>query len=567
MHTNLWQPTALTVYTALKFFGGEMKTKILMLVLCAGLLGTMAQAAESSDQTVDDKNPQALYVAGRYQEAHKIWLNQAKAGDSYAQYAIGMAFFYGQNGTIQNKKVGLVWLNKAAHQNQEDAMIQLMNLYYDGVYVAKDEMLAVDWARKLEQLDGLEQLKGVQFLANWGSQSTIKAELDRAIERFERFISEDTALYFEQYRLGVAYASRAGLTHAVLDKEKARAWFRISEKNSPEGFKRFPSLERYSVDDESGEIVRAEYERDLAQAEKGNAQAQFQVVRYLRRYEKNNLVDVFKWLSKAAAQNHPEALYQMGVMHSDASSCLENILSSKHPDVEGAARIVRNDGQPVDAWAANETMCSSGGLSKNVMQLDVVQLVAQSKSEADLALDFYQKAASLNQPDALYQMYVHEYYRESDGQQPCVMMRGFIIKSVCEKKTHDGVSERHQKAFAFLLKAGEKGDTSAPDDLGAHYWVGEIVPKNLTESLRWYEKSAEYGISAGVNLKVAQFYCKGMGVPKNDDLCRYHLQKGEESLGDDVVLEAEDLGLMPYVRQFLKAYKKVKCRGCKITSH
>ena len=68
--------------------------------------------------------------------------------------------------------------------------------------------------------------------------------------------------------------------------------------------------------------------------------------------------------------------------------------------------------------------------------------------------------------------------------------------------------------FEASLKAAEQGDAEAQNTLGAMYVLGEGVPEDATEAVKWYRKAAEQGdISAQTNLGV--MYAEGKGVPQD----------------------------------------------------
>lgn len=60
----------------------------------------------------------------------------------------------------------------------------------------------------------------------------------------------------------------------------------------------------------------------------------------------------------------------------------------------------------------------------------------------------------------------------------------------------------------------EKGDLDAQMTLGLMYFLGEGVPQNYPEALKWYRQSAEKG-NAGAQNNLALMYLNGHGVPKN----------------------------------------------------
>lgn len=515
--------------------------KWLWAFLVVALNGSMSAWAASNAAKIDAPSAYALYNDKQYKQAYQLWYPQAVKGDSVAQYVIGVMLMHGQ-GVSPNRPQALKWLHKAAEQREVEAMRQLMWLYGEGKYVMQDSKQARLWA---ENLEAAGDDAGVKFLANADSESKDLSVLNRAIERHLSYIDKEPEFYFEQYRLGMAYAHRSHFIEA--DKDLAYDWLALSEKNSPDGFSRFPMLGRYFVAGKDPATDGTEYQRNLVLAEKGDVIAQYHVANYLR-YEKKDLPAYWKWLNTAAAAGYAHAQYDKGQGHEAASLCASgldndpNAPQRRVPVVDATKAVdateaveAREAGQHHARWDDNFP-CEQSELPKErVSAMSVPELDALSQSESDKALEWYRKAAAQKHPDALYKLY--EYWR------------GDRTKQI-DKET----------ALDALRESAELGSTSAPDSLAEMYFKGEGgLQKDLKQALHWYEKSAEYGIHAGANLYVAQFYCKGMGVPKDDDLCRHHLFEAQESVGDDIDLYATDLGLMPYVRKFLKHHKRPVC--------
>ena len=484
-----------------------------------------------------------LYEAKQYKQAYQIYSKDALRGDPWARYVAGFMLIHGQ-GVKQDRVKGIRLITLAAQQGEIHAMHELMEIYGQDLIVPMDMPKAIEWARKSDESGAYDDTS--KFIANALSESNDKAELDEAIERFNDFINEDETLYFEQYRLGLAYANRAKFVPS--DSDLARQWLKVAERNSPPEFVRYPKLGiSLFLPDETPEVKEDNYKALLNQAEKGDADAQYRLSNYFRS-EKEDYLSAYQWLKKAAAQQHADALSALGHAHEDAMYCLRNIAEGRQPNPRWGASGV--DGQPIEEWS--ELQCpNSGLLAEKVLVMSLSELEAQENRESEAAKSYFAQAAALNQPDALYQMFELELDRSGS----CILWGE--VKPNCVQKLTGEVSEQNKKAFAYLLKAGELGLVQAFGDLGAYYFAGEIVPQNLSESLRWYQKSADAGIWASANLFVAQFYCKGLGVPKNDDWCSYHLRQGYESVGDEIKFYAEDMGLVPYVKKFL-ADKPIK---------
>ncbi|MBR0239422.1 MAG: sel1 repeat family protein [Thermoguttaceae bacterium] len=67
--------------------------------------------------------------------------NAAEQGDPDAQYLLGRSYYYGK-GTVQDKQLGIYWLQKSAEQNHALAQFKLAHFYFrDRSKVDKSEAL------------------------------------------------------------------------------------------------------------------------------------------------------------------------------------------------------------------------------------------------------------------------------------------------------------------------------------------------------------------------------------------------------------------------------------------
>ena len=68
------------------------------------------------------------------------------------------------------------------------------------------------------------------------------------------------------------------------------------------------------------------------------------------------------------------------------------------------------------------------------------------------------------------------------------------------------------KAFQLCGPLAEQGDADAQTMLGAMYYVGQRVPQDYAEALKWYRLAAEQGL-AKAQANVGTMYFDGVGVP------------------------------------------------------
>jgi tetratricopeptide (TPR) repeat protein len=118
-----------------------------------------------------------------------------------------------------------------------------------------------------------------------------------------------------------------------------------------------------------------------------------------------------------------------------------------------------------------------------------IGFVAYRKKEYDTARIYFEKAANLNYPDALF-------------------MLGYMY-DLCK-----GVSQDQVRAAEYYLKAAELGNSIAQTNLAAMYKLGEGVKQDLDEAIRWYKKAIEQNNPNAMNC-LGLMYAYGIGVPKD----------------------------------------------------
>ena len=95
------------------------------------------------------------YDRANYATALKVWLPQAKEGDSLAQTYVGEIYEKGL-GIQPDYAVAAYWYRKAADQGYARAQIDLGYLYEKGLGVDKDVVAALNWYRMASGLEGGE---------------------------------------------------------------------------------------------------------------------------------------------------------------------------------------------------------------------------------------------------------------------------------------------------------------------------------------------------------------------------------------------------------------------------
>lgn len=106
------------------------------------------------------------------------------------------------------------------------------------------------------------------------------------------------------------------------------------------------------------------------------------------------------------------------------------------------------------------------------------------------------------------------------------------------KVAHRETPDFAQMAFAEVKSAADSGDPRAQYELGNRFHIGKGVPKDPTEAVDWWQKSAAQKFSPA-ELSLGLAYANGDGVPKNEPegikLCRLAAESGfaraEETMG------------------------------------
>ena len=119
--------------------------------------------------------------------------------------------------------------------------------------------------------------------------------------------------------------------------------------------------------------------------------------------------------------------------------------------------------------------------------------------------------------------------------------------------------------FSEIRSAAEKGDVEAQFKLGSAYYLGERVPEDAVEAVKWYRKAAEQAHAA------AQFflgfsYLRGLGIPKDAvEAVKWYRKAAEQGFApaqyDLGVCYAEGHGLPKDYEQAVKWYRKAAEKG------
>jgi len=78
----------------------------------------------------------------------------------------------------------------------------------------------------------------------------------------------------------------------------------------------------------------------------------------------------------------------------------------------------------------------------------------------------------------------------------------------------EGVPQDSEEAVKWYKRSAEQGNPDAQNNLGAMYEIGEGIPRDSKEAVKWYQRAAEQGNFDAPN-NLGAMYLAGMGIPRN----------------------------------------------------
>ena len=235
--------------------------------------------------------------------AAKLAREQAERGDAEAQNALGLMYLTGR-GVEQDPEHALLWLHRAADQDDPDAQYNLGVAYatgWDGM-IPVNVVEAASWYRRAAEKDhdGSQYNLGVAYAEGMG----VSKDDVEAIKWWRRASAGGNAR--AQYNLGVAYSKGEGV---ACDDEEAVSWWRLAAESRD-----VMESERSWLSTDAGGKVVDKGSGDPGRGQLGNADAQYHLGRMyslgrgvVSRDDRCALV----WYRRAAAQGHPDARHAL----------------------------------------------------------------------------------------------------------------------------------------------------------------------------------------------------------------------------------------------------------------
>lgn len=406
-------------------------------------------------------------------------IEKAESGDVHAQNELGMAYFYGKRGLVEDPKEGVRWLMLAAEKGLAEAQTYVGIIYYVGLGIEQSFEAAFNWWKKAaRQRFGLAEYNlGVMY--NEGI--VVKKNRRTAFRYFMR-------------------AAKQGII-AALDVVGRRYW---SKSNYVEAFnwcslaaQAGAAASQYALGKmyENGYGVEKNAEQSfywyLEAAKQGYVDALFKVgyAYYFGEGTTQDYKESRKWFEKAVRQGDEKSYYFLGVVFLKGW---------------GVRRNYTKAFKYISKAAKDEKDVSAIRLLGNLYEFG-----RGTKRSYENALCLYRKAAE--QQDAF------AYYR-----------LGYLYEN------GKGTQQDFKQAFKYFLKAARLGDAQAMFAVGFYYLGFERVKRiNYQKVVQWYIKSFETDGYQGTAQTIGIIYENG-GPKLKPDLKEaekwYEIAKSEKAL-------------------------------------
>lgn len=273
-------------------------------------------------------------------EEAKKWYRKA-AAQNHARARRRLEAIEGKTSSPGSESVALKWYQDLADQGEPDAQYNLGFMYETGFSVPKDDGKAAQWyERAAEKKNVPAQLRlGLMYLAGSGvKQSEIQGAkwLQAAGERgnklaagvYEQLLGDGPELPIEKAELAerlrhtsakdekkaLAMLSAAVQeARAKLEREKAERDTQLAKRKGIQSAMDQDSSAEFGLDAQGRRTIKW-YQRS---AERGSAEAQFQLARYyeLGREVAPDLKEAVRWYRSAAEQAYPDAQYYLGMLY------------------------------------------------------------------------------------------------------------------------------------------------------------------------------------------------------------------------------------------------------------
>lgn len=230
----------------------------------------------------------------------------ALAGDAAAQYALGRNYLTGKAPQAINPEQALVWLTRAAEQQQADAQYEVGMIYKDGSSVPRNLERAKLWLGKAAAQGNVKAKVALQDIIREASGTS--ANVEKAFKASETLPVYRAAMNGDvnsQFELGLMYIHG----EAVLkDFTRGVEWLQRAAEQDHAGAQ-LQLADMYLLGVEIQQDTAAAFQWYQRAARRGNPQAQYMLGNLYRAGSgvRENSTEARRWYAAAAKQGHVKA--------------------------------------------------------------------------------------------------------------------------------------------------------------------------------------------------------------------------------------------------------------------
>ncbi len=213
-----------------------------------------------------------------------------------------------------------------------------------------------------------------------------------------------------------------------------------------------------------------------------------------------------KWLKLAAAQQYPQALYQLGFYYEYGIDEVERDYFKAVDFYEKAAKQGHLESQfNLSALLLRE---STPAYNPKQGLYWLEQAAKQDDGEAQYSLAMLLDQEAKTDPSLTEPSFNWLIKAAQNGHRGSEYILG--VKYL----QGEGVKTDYQQAFNWFQKAAQQGDAAAQFNTGLMYEQGTGVGQDMQLAVEWYQKAAQQG-EAGAQFNLGNKYLFGSGVTQN----------------------------------------------------
>ncbi len=507
-------------------------------------------------RAVTFKDPEALFLLSvqiemqsgfATTESLEFLRMAAELGWTKAESILGISYLDGVEGALGEKillpdsKQAIKWLEKAAKSDCDVAQFNLGILYF-----SRDQELSL----------AKDYSKAVEYFKLAAKQGNSDANTG----------------------LGFCYMEGKGVSK---DLEKAKYYFSLASATGDEAA--IQNLGYLLQQDDNGNkkrLAKKSIKQLTLEAEQGNPDSQYELSsRYITgmALDKEHFGEGMYWLHRCVCQNHPGGIYILKklLMQNQNDFLFKEIKKGLSYEY-----MLRQDVATYPSILGFEELDCDINLVKDdpVLQrnLGIKYRFGQEAMPPNYekAIQCFEKAASCNDPDSLYNlaaMYqagqgvkhdpnkaIYWFKRAAEvGNSDAQFVLGMLYKAgehvtqnqaTAAKWLHmaaeqgdpeaqfylgsmyrdaEGVKQSELEAIRWLEKSANQGDNRAQSDLGVIYQTSSKAIQNHSKAVKWYQKSAEQG-NSNAQYNLGCMYQSGIGVAKDTSKAIYWFKQAAQ---------------------------------------